>query len=82
VKPGFEAKSVVAKMKELNVLALVADYSSTPNELTSEMEKFGRSAVPVVLVYPKDSSKPGFVLPDPLPFVSYAPVILAALEKL
>ncbi len=82
IKPGFEAKSVVAKMKELNVVALVADYSSTPDELTREMEKFGRSAVPVVLVYPADSSKPGFVLSDPLPFVSYAPVIIAALEKL
>jgi thiol:disulfide interchange protein DsbD len=82
VKPGFEAKPVIAKMKELNVVALLADYSSTPDELTREMEKFGRSAVPVVLVYPADSSKPGFVLTDPLPFVSYAPVILAALEKL
>lgn len=83
VKPGFEAKAVVDKLKQLNAVALVADYTTFPKEITEELERFGRSAVPMVLVYPPDASKPAVVLPEPLPFpASYAPVILEALEKL
>lgn len=83
VKPAFEAKSVVEKLQKLNAVALVADYTSFPQELTDELEKFGRSAVPMVLVYPADASKPALVLAEPLPFPApYASVILSALEKL
>lgn len=83
VKPGFEAKAVVEKLKQLNAVALLADYTTFPKELTEELERYGRSAVPMVLVYPPDASKPAIVLPEPLPFPApYAPVILGALEKL
>ncbi|MEK7780702.1 MAG: protein-disulfide reductase DsbD domain-containing protein [Verrucomicrobiota bacterium] len=83
VQPGFEAKAVVEKLKQLNAVALLADYTTFPKELTEELEKFGRSAVPLVLVYPADASKPALVLPEPLPFPApYAPVILNALEKM
>ncbi len=83
VKPGFEAKSVVEKLKQLDAVALLADYTSFPKPITEELERFGRSAVPLVLVYPADASKPALVLAEPLPFPSpYAPVILNALGKL
>lgn len=83
VKPGFESPAVVARLKQLNALALLADYTSFPKAITDELEKFGRSAVPMVLVYPADAAKPAMVLPEPLPFPApYAPVILSALEKL
>jgi thiol:disulfide interchange protein len=83
VKPGFEAKAVVEKLKQLNAVALLADYTTFPKEMTEELEKFGRSAVPMVLVYPADANQPAIVLPEPLPFPApYAPVILGALEKL
>lgn len=83
VKPGFESTSVVARLKELNAVALLADYTSFPKEITEELEKYERSAVPMVLVYPRDATKPAVVLPEPLPFPApYAPVILSALEKL
>lgn len=83
VKPGFESPAVVARMKELNAVALLADYTSFPKEITEELEKYGRSAVPMVLVYPPDAAKPALVLPEPLPFPApYGPVILSALEKL
>ncbi len=82
VKPGFEAKSVVAKLKELNAVALVADYTTFSDAITTELEKYGRSAVPMVLVYPANANEPAMVLPEPLPFPApYAPVILNALEK-
>jgi thiol:disulfide interchange protein len=83
VKPGFESPAVIARMKELNAVALLADYTSFPKAMTEELEKFGRSAVPMVLVYPRDAAKPAMVLNEPLPFPApYGPVILSALEKL
>lgn len=83
VKPGFESPAVIARLKQLNAEALLADYTSFPKTMTEELEKFGRSAVPMVLVYPPDAAKPVLVLPEPLPFPApYAPVILSALEKL
>jgi len=83
VKPGFEASAVVEKLKQLNAVALLADYTTFPKAITEELEKFGRSAVPLVLVYPADASRPAVVLPEPLPFPApYASVILDALEKL
>jgi thiol:disulfide interchange protein DsbD len=83
VKPGFEAKAVVEKLTQLNAVALLADYTSFPKTITEELERFGRSAVPLVLAYPADASKPALVLAEPLPFPApYAPVILSALEKL
>lgn len=83
VKPGFESKAVVEKLKQLKAVALLADYTTFPKEMTEELEKFGRSAVPMVLVYPAAASQPAMVLPEPLPFPApYAPVILSALEKL
>jgi len=83
VKPGFEAKAVVEKLTQLDAVALLADYTTFPKVITEELERFGRSAVPLVLVYPADASKPALVLPEPLPFPApYAPVILNALEKL
>ena len=83
VKPGFESKAVVERLKELNAVALVADYTAFPKAMTEELEKFGRSAVPMVLVYPKDASLPAQVLPEPLPFPApYASVILNGLSKI
>lgn len=83
VKPGFESPAVIARLKELNAVALLADYTAFPKAMTEELEKFGRSAVPMVLVYPRDAAKPAMVLNEPLPFPApYGPVILSALEKL
>ncbi|MCO5052979.1 MAG: thioredoxin family protein [Verrucomicrobiae bacterium] len=81
VKPGFEAAAVVNRLKEINAVALVADYTSFAPAITEELEKHGRSAVPMVLVYPRDAGKPAIVLPEPLPFAPYGPVILRALDQ-
>jgi len=64
VKPALAADSVTAKLKELNALALLADYTRFPPEIGAELEKFGRAGVPLVLVYPRDTSKPTIVLPE------------------
>ena len=83
VKPGLEAKSVVEKLNQLNAVALLADYTRFPPEITDELERFNRRGVPLVLVYPSDVAQPPIILPEPLPFPApYAPVVLRALEKM
>ncbi|NOS71631.1 MAG: hypothetical protein HOP33_17110 [Verrucomicrobia bacterium] len=81
VKPALGNKKVVARLKELNAVALLADNSDTPPAIVNELAKFGRAGVPMVLVYPVKGEP--MVLPDPIsPFpAQYASVILEALEK-
>jgi thiol:disulfide interchange protein DsbD len=64
VKPALESQSVRAKLKEINAVALLADYTKLPPIISAELEKFNRAGVPLVLVYPKDASKPPIVLPE------------------
>jgi thiol:disulfide interchange protein len=81
VKPGFESKAVIDKLKSIDAVALVADWTRYAQEITQELERFGRSGVPLVVVYPADVNKPPLVLSEPLPFTPYGPTILEALEK-
>jgi thiol:disulfide interchange protein DsbD len=81
VKPAFESGAVIAKLKSINAVALVADYTLYPPEISQELERFGRSGVPLVLVYPADANKPPLVLREPLPLAPYGPTIIDALDK-
>lgn len=82
VKPAFESKTVIDKLTAMNALALVADYTSYPPEISAELERFGRNGVPLVVVYPADANRPPLVLPEPLPYPApYSPTILDALNK-
>lgn len=83
VKPAFESESVVRKLKALNAVALVADYTRFPDDITDELAKFQRRGVPLVLVYSRRPNEAPAVLPEPLPYPApYSSVILAALEKI
>lgn len=83
VKPALESKAVIEKLTQSNAVALLADYTLFPPEITDELERFDRRGVPLVLVYPRDAAQPPIVLPEPLPFPApYAPVVLEALNKL
>jgi thiol:disulfide interchange protein DsbD len=44
----------------------MADYTHFAPEITEELAHYNRAGVPMVLVYPKDSSKPPEVLPETL----------------
>jgi thiol:disulfide interchange protein DsbD len=82
VKPAFETKDVIEKMKAINAEALLADFTTYSPEILQELERFGRGGVPLVLVYPADASKPPLVLPEPLPYPApYSPTIVNALDK-
>src|ERR1051326_8845870 len=61
VKPSFESESVQKRLKEVNAVALVADYPRFPQDITDELQHFQRAAVPLVLVYPKKPDEPPMV---------------------
>jgi thiol:disulfide interchange protein DsbD len=63
VKPALESRSVKETLEKLGVVALLGDYTRFPPRMTEELNRFGRAGVPLVLVYPKDSSEP-IVLPE------------------
>ncbi len=64
VKPVLESQAVQDKIKEMNAVALVGDYTRFPNDIFDELARHGRAGVPLVLVYPKNGSDPPIVLPE------------------
>jgi len=78
MRTSINIKTVRRKLGQLNAVTLVGDYSREDDAITEELKKFGRGGVPLVLVYPKDASKPPIVLPD-----GYLTpqIVLDALEK-
>ena len=65
-KTSLEIPSVRAKLKDLKAVALLGDYTRTPNSILTELNRFSRAGVPLVLVYPKDPAAPPIVLPEVL----------------
>ena len=63
-KTSIEIPSVRAKLKSLNAVALLGDYTHFPDNITTELSRFNRAGVPLVLVYPKDAAAPPIVLPE------------------
>ncbi|MDB6016269.1 MAG: dsbD [Pedosphaera sp.] len=63
-KTSLEVTKVQKKLKEINAVALVGDYTKFPDNITIELNNFGRAAVPLVLIYPGNPNVPPEVLPD------------------
>ena len=66
VKPALGSASVRAKLKEFDAIALLADYTTLPPIISEELGRYGRAGVPLVLVFPKDASKPALILSEKL----------------
>lgn len=64
VKPVLESKSVRDKIKEVGAVPLMADYTGFAPEITDELARYQRAGVPLVVVFPKNQSKPPIVLPE------------------
>src|SRR5262249_60572496 len=58
VKGAFENPSVRDKIKQINALPLLADFTRRPPDIKAELNHFGRDGVPMVLVYPSDAQQP------------------------
>lgn len=76
-RTSIEIPQVIAKLKELDAVAFLADYTATPDDITEELGRWGRAGVPLVVVYPKSPSLPGQALPELLT----PKLMLDALEK-
>jgi len=76
-KTSIEIDSVRKKLKEINAVSLLGDYTLVPDDITEELKRFGKAGVPLVLVYPKDASKP----PLELPSLLTPSIVLDALDQ-
>ena len=76
-KDSIDIDSVRQKLKDMNAVTLVGDYTHFPERITEELQRFGRAGVPLVLVYP---DKPN-TNPIALPEVLTPGIVLAALDK-
>lgn len=55
--------STEARLKELNAVVLLGDFTSRSPAIAAELARHQRNAVPLVLVYPRDTSQPPILLP-------------------
>ena len=76
-KTSIEIPSVRAKLKSLNAIALLGDYTRFPDNITAELNRFSRAGVPLVLIYPKDATQPPIVLPE----ILTPGIVLDALDR-
>ena len=64
-------------VKALGAVALVADYTHTPDNITDELSRHNRAGVPLVLVFPKAAGSQPIVLPE----VLTPGIVLDALDR-
>ncbi len=76
-KSSLEISSVRAKLKEINAVALLGDYTLEDPAITAELKRFARAGVPLVVVYSKNSQSP----PNVLPAFLTPGIVLEALDK-
>jgi thiol:disulfide interchange protein DsbD len=76
-KTSLEILSVRAKLKLLNAVALLGDYTHFPDAITTELNRYNRAGVPLVLVYPKNADAAVIVLPE----ILTPGIVLDALDR-
>jgi thiol:disulfide interchange protein DsbD len=76
-KTSLEITSVRAKLKEINAVALLGDYTHFPDVITAELNRFNRAGVPLVMVYPKNPEAQPIVLPE----ILTPGIVLDALDR-
>lgn len=77
VRPVLESQAVQDKLKSLDAVTLLGDYTRFPPDIFDELARHGRAGVPLVLVYPKDGSVPPIVLPEAVT----RGIVLSALDQ-
>jgi thiol:disulfide interchange protein/DsbC/DsbD-like thiol-disulfide interchange protein len=77
---SIEVPSVREKLKKIGARAFVGDYTKFPPDITEELNRHQRSAVPLVLVFPANTNRPPEILPENL-WVLGPNTVLKALDK-
>jgi len=76
-KTSIEIPEVKQKLAQINAVALIEDSRTKNATVIAELNRWGRAGVPLVLVYPRDSSRPPEVLPELLT----PKIVLDALDR-
>jgi thiol:disulfide interchange protein DsbD len=76
-KLAIEIPSVREKLNSLDAVALLGDYTHFPDAITTELNRYNRAGVPLVLVYPKNPDAQPIVLPE----VLTPGIVLGALDR-
>ncbi|HEU6448302.1 MAG TPA: thioredoxin family protein [Verrucomicrobiae bacterium] len=63
-KIAIEIPSIEKKLRDLNFVTLVADDTHTPDNISTELSRYNRAGVPLVLVFKPDTNAPADVLPQ------------------
>ena len=70
-------EDVIAKFRELGVIAVKADWTNRNPDITRLLAKFGRSGVPLYVVFPPGRPEEAIVLPE----VITEGIVLEALDR-
>jgi len=73
---SIEIDSVKAKLKEINAVPLLADFTGKSPIIAKELKRFNRAGVPLVVVFPADPNAAPIVLPE----ILTPSIVLNALE--
>jgi thiol:disulfide interchange protein DsbD len=76
-KTVLDTKEVIGKFHALNVLPVRADWTNRNPDITKLLSKFGRSGVPLYVIFPPGRSATPIVLPE----VITAGIVLDALDN-
>jgi thiol:disulfide interchange protein DsbD len=74
---SIDIKTVREKLADIGAVMLIADYTLKDDSIGRELHRFGRDAVPLVVVFPKNPSAEPIVLPPALT----PGIVLNALEQ-
>ena len=74
---SIEINSVRTKLKEINAVNLIGDFTKKSPAIRDELKRFGRAGVPLVLVYPRDGKSE----PEILPALLTPGIVLDALDR-
>jgi thiol:disulfide interchange protein DsbD len=76
-RTSIEIPSVREKLRSMNAVALLGDYTHFPDVITAELNRYNRAGVPLVLVYPKNTDSQPIVLPE----ILTPGIVLGALDR-
>lgn len=76
-KVALEVPSVRTKLNQIGSVNLIGDYTRLPDDITTELNRFNRAGVPLVLVFPGKTGASPVVLPE----VLTPGIVLAALDQ-
>jgi thiol:disulfide interchange protein DsbD len=77
-KVALETAEVMAKMQQLGVLAIRADWTRPDAEITHALQEFGRDGVPLYVLYSGRENDPPKILPQ----ILTPTIVIGELEKL